>query len=87
MQTVMVNDVAIPHATIAREVQNHQAESSAVAWEQATRALVIRELLLQRAHALDLVADPRTADGARETRATTKIRHGVTLFGWKRGSS
>ena len=56
-----VNDVAIPHATIAREVQNHPAESPAVAWEQATRALVIRELLLQRARALDLVADPRTA--------------------------
>lgn len=74
MQSVMVNDVAIPHATIAREVQNHQAESPAVAWEEATRALVIRELLLQRAHALDLVADPRTADGARETDEESLIR-------------
>jgi peptidyl-prolyl cis-trans isomerase C len=74
MQTVMVNDVAIPHATIAREVQNHQAESPAIAWEQATRALVIRELLLQRTHVLDLVADPRTADGARETDEESLIR-------------
>jgi peptidyl-prolyl cis-trans isomerase C len=63
MQTVMVNDVVISRAVIAREVQNHQAESPTVAWEQATRALVIRELLLQRAHALDLVADPRIEDG------------------------
>jgi peptidyl-prolyl cis-trans isomerase C len=70
----MVNDVAIPHATIAREVQNHQAESPAVAWKQATQALIIRELLLQRARALDLVADPRTEDGARETDEESLIR-------------
>ncbi|WP_287995635.1 peptidylprolyl isomerase [Acidiphilium sp.] len=70
----MVNDVAIPHATIAREVQNHQAESPAIAWEEATRALVIRELLLQRAHALDIAADPRTEDGARETDEESLIR-------------
>ncbi len=74
MQTVTVNDIAIPHATIAREVQNHQAASPAGAWEQATRALVIRELLLQRARALDLAADPRTEDGARETDEESLIR-------------
>jgi peptidyl-prolyl cis-trans isomerase C len=74
MQTVMVNDVTIPHETIAREVQNHAAESSAVAWEQATRALVIRELLLQRAKALDLVAEPRVQNGARETDEEALIR-------------
>lgn len=74
MQTVTVNDVAIPHATIAREVQNHQAGSPAVAWEQATRALVIRELLLQRAHALELMADPLAENGARETDEESLIR-------------
>lgn len=74
MQTVMVNDVAIPYATIAREVQNHQAESPAHAWEQATRALVIRELLLQRARALDIAPDPRIEDGGRETDEESLIR-------------
>lgn len=74
MQSVMVNDVAIPHAAIAREVQNHQAESPTVAWEHATRALVVRELLLQRARMLDLAADPRTVDGARETEEESLIR-------------
>ena len=74
MQTVMVNDVAIPHATIAREVQNHQAGSPGNAWEQATRALVIRELLLQRARALDLTPDPRIEDGGRETDDESLIR-------------
>lgn len=70
----MVNDVAIPHATIAREVQHHQAESSSVAWEQATRALVIRELLRQRARTLDLDAVPLEQDGARETDEDALIR-------------
>jgi peptidyl-prolyl cis-trans isomerase C len=74
MQTVAVNDVTIPHATIAREVQNHAAESPQVAWERATRALVIRELLLQRARALDLVAEPRVEDGVRETEEEAMIR-------------
>jgi peptidyl-prolyl cis-trans isomerase C len=74
MQTVTVNDVLIPHAIIAREVQNHEAKSPAAAWKEATRALVIRELLLQRARALDLVAEPRTQDGARETDEEALIR-------------
>lgn len=74
MQTVMINEVAIPHATIAREVQNHQADSPALAWQQAIRALVVRELLLQRAHALKLAPDPRTEDGARETDEESLIR-------------
>jgi peptidyl-prolyl cis-trans isomerase C len=74
MKIVTVNDVTIPHAIIAREVQNHQAGSPAVAWEQATRALVIRELLLQCARALDLVPEPRTEDGARETDEESLIR-------------
>jgi peptidyl-prolyl cis-trans isomerase C len=74
MQTVMVNDVAIPHATIAREVQNHQADSPALAWQQAIRALVIRELLLQRAHALKLTPDPHTEAGAREMDEESLIR-------------
>lgn len=74
MRTVMVNDVAIPHATIAREVQNHQADLPANAWREAIRALVVRELLLQRARALGLVAEPKTEDGARETDEELLIR-------------
>ncbi len=74
MHIVSVNDVTIPHAAIAREVQNHAAESSKAAWEEATRALVIRELLLQRARTLDLVALPLVQDGARETDEEALIR-------------
>lgn len=74
MPTISVNDVVIPHATIAREVQNHQTESPASAWQEATRALVVRELLLQRARTLELVAEPRSEGGARETDDEALIR-------------
>jgi peptidyl-prolyl cis-trans isomerase C len=74
MHIVSVNGVTIPHAEIAREVQNHAAESPKAAWEEATRALVIRELLLQRARKLDLLAKPRAQEGARETDEEALIR-------------
>jgi peptidyl-prolyl cis-trans isomerase C len=74
MQVITVNDTAIPTAAIAREVQNHRADSPGAAWQQATRALVIRELLLQRARSLDLATEPREQDGARETDEEAMIR-------------
>jgi peptidyl-prolyl cis-trans isomerase C len=64
---VSVNGVAIPRDTIVREMQNHPADKPANAWEQAARALVVRELLLQRAAALGIAAEPVTEDGRRET--------------------
>jgi peptidyl-prolyl cis-trans isomerase C len=74
MPAVAVNDTAIDHATIAREVQNHQAPSPDLAWREATRALVIRELLLQRARALEIEPAPLASDGARETDEESLIR-------------
>jgi peptidyl-prolyl cis-trans isomerase C len=71
---VSVNDVVIPPASIAREVQNHASGSVRGAWEDAARALVVRELLLQRARALGLVAAPRVQDGKRETGDEALIR-------------
>ncbi|MDR3522618.1 MAG: peptidylprolyl isomerase [Acetobacteraceae bacterium] len=71
---VSVNGVVIANADIAREVQNHNQPSPAAAWEAATRALVVRELLAQRARDLDLVAMPHTTDGVRETEEEALIR-------------
>lgn len=71
---VAVNEAVIASADIAREVQNHDGVSPVAAWEAATRALVVRELLSQRAHALGLVAAPRSADGLRETDEEALIR-------------
>lgn len=71
---VSVNAVVIADAAIAREVQNHPEASPREAWQAATRALVVRELLLQRARALGLAAAPRTEDGLRETEEEALIR-------------
>ncbi|HUB12328.1 MAG TPA: peptidylprolyl isomerase [Acetobacteraceae bacterium] len=71
---VAVNDAVIANADIAREVQNHTGASPQAAWHEATRALVIRQLLLQRAQALDLVATPRSEAGSRETEEEALIR-------------
>ena len=60
---VAVNGAIIEGADIAREVQNHAGSSPKQAWQDATRALVVRQLLLQRADALHLTAAPRTENG------------------------
>ncbi len=71
---VAVNEAVIASADIAREVQNHKGGSPVTAWEAATRALVVRELLAQRAHALGLVPEPRSENGLRETDEEALIR-------------
>jgi peptidyl-prolyl cis-trans isomerase C len=65
---VSVNGVSIARDAIVREMQHHAAPKPIAAWQQAARALVIRELLLQRAHQLDVTPEPISdAEGRRET--------------------
>jgi peptidyl-prolyl cis-trans isomerase C len=65
---VSVNGVAIARDAIQREMQHHPAQKPIAAWQQAARALVVRELLLQRAARLGLTAEPLSDDdGRRET--------------------
>lgn len=71
---VAVNGVVIPGADIAREVQNHAGATPREGWQDATRALIVRELLLQRARSLNLTARPLCDDGARETEEEALIR-------------
>jgi peptidyl-prolyl cis-trans isomerase C len=72
---VAVNGVVIPRDAIAREAQNHPAQSPVAAWQEAARALVIRELLLQEAGRLEVTAAPETdAEGRCETHEEAKIR-------------
>jgi peptidyl-prolyl cis-trans isomerase C len=74
-KTVSVNGNIIPHAAIARETQNHPAERPVDAWQAATRALVVRELLLQEAKRLGIAPDPIVDDaGRRETDEEAAIR-------------
>lgn len=72
---VRVNGVEVSGAAIAREIQNHPAESAAEAARVTTRALVVRELLLQEATRLGIVAAPANdADGRREIEEEALIR-------------
>jgi peptidyl-prolyl cis-trans isomerase C len=74
-RTVTVNGVTIPREAIARETQNHPASKPIEAWQAAARALVIRELLLQEATRLEIVAVPLSdGEGRRETNEEARIR-------------
>ena len=65
---VSVNGVSIARDAIVREMQHHAAAKPIAAWQQAARALVIRELLLQRARHLGVTPEPISdAEGRRET--------------------
>ncbi len=63
--TVSVNGVAIARDAIQREMQNHPASKPIAAWQQAARALVIRELLLQRAKHLGIAPEPISDEAGR----------------------
>lgn len=72
---VRVNGVAIPRDAIQREMQHHAAEKPIAAWQNAARALAIRELLLQEARRLAIVPVPLTdTEGRRETDDEAVIR-------------
>jgi peptidyl-prolyl cis-trans isomerase C len=73
--TVSVNGVVIPHDAIAREVQHHPEQTPVRAWQQAVRALAVRELLLQEACRQGLTTEPRTdGHGRREAAEEALIR-------------
>jgi peptidyl-prolyl cis-trans isomerase C len=72
---VSVNGTLIPDDAISQEAQNHPATTPIGAWTAAARALVMRELLLQRAKALGLAAEPQVdSQGRRETNEEAQLR-------------
>jgi len=82
--TVSVNGVAIARDAIVREMQHHPAPKPIAAWQQAARALVIRELLLQEARRLGVAPQPASdGSGRRETDDEAMMRglidHEVTV--------
>jgi peptidyl-prolyl cis-trans isomerase C len=72
---VSVNGVSVARDAIVREMQHHAAAKPIAAWQQAARALVIRELLLQEARRLAIAAQPlNDSDGRREADEEAMIR-------------
>jgi peptidyl-prolyl cis-trans isomerase C len=72
---VSVNGVAIARDAIVREMQHHPAPKPIAAWQQAARARVIRELLLQEARRLGVAPQPASdGEGRRETDEEAMMR-------------
>ncbi len=71
---VVVNGKTIARDAIVREMQYHRAAKPIAAWQTAARALVIRELLLQRADRLGIAAEPRIEAERRETDEEAVLR-------------
>ncbi|WP_108446415.1 peptidylprolyl isomerase [Halomonas denitrificans] len=67
---IRVGEAVIAEAAIAEEMQYHPAESAGTAQLQAARALVVRELLRQRAEALGLAEAAADLDEADDAIAT-----------------
>lgn len=72
---VSVNGVPIARKEIAAETQNFPAVNPGAAWHAATRALVIRQLLLEEARRLGVVVEPQAdPDGRVETDEDALLR-------------
>jgi peptidyl-prolyl cis-trans isomerase C len=72
---VSVNGISIARDAIVREMQHHPAPKPIAAWQQAARALVVRELLLQEARRAGIAPQPVSdASGRRETDEEAIIR-------------
>ncbi len=76
--TISINGRVIDAEAIAAEMQYHPAPSHEAAYQSATRALVVRELLLQRAEILGH-ADARRDAAAEEEAIAAVIAHDVRV--------
>ena len=75
--TVSVNGVAIARDDIQREMQHHPASKPIAAWQQAARALVVKELLLQRAKHLGITPEPISDEAGRRETDEEALMRGV----------
>ncbi len=77
---VTVNGALIDFDAISTEIQLHPAKTPHEAYEEAVRALVVRQLLLQEAAAKNIVAEPEQNDqGHREIDDDAAIRQLLDL--------
>lgn len=76
---VMVNHKEILDEEIYQEMQYHPASSAEQAMQEAARALVIRELLLQKAAELNIVADKSEDISAEEMIIETLLKRVIQL--------
>ncbi|MFZ1992375.1 MAG: peptidylprolyl isomerase [Alphaproteobacteria bacterium] len=73
--TIKVNERVLPPQMIAAEAQHHPAKTPGAAYREATRALIVRTLLLEEAIRLGISAEPQEVlPGKRETEDEARIR-------------
>lgn len=77
MRAIVVDGVQIPERLIAQEAQNHPGGDAAKAWADASHALAVKALLLDRARALGLAPDPETDEAGREETAEEALVRAV----------
>ncbi|GAC1046194.1 peptidylprolyl isomerase [Rhizobium sp. No.120] len=81
MPPVSVNGVPISRKDIAAETQNFPADNPGAAWHAATRALIVRHLLLAEAQRLGILIEPQAdAEGRVETDEDALLR---ALLEWE----
>ncbi|MVW75028.1 peptidylprolyl isomerase [Pseudomonas xionganensis] len=76
---IKVNGVGIAPEAIAQELQYHPASTRQEAIFLASQALVLRELLKQRANALGLVVQPAAGESEEEAATRTLLEQEVPL--------
>lgn len=76
---VCVDGVRISEEVISHEMQYHPADSVEEAREQAVQALVVRQLLLARAGALGIEAQPRDGESDEEAQIRQLLAEEVEL--------
>lgn len=74
-----INGLAIAPEAIGQEIQYHPAASREEALYQACRALVVRELLLQRVQALGLMAAPQPGESEEEAAIARLLQDEVVV--------
>ncbi len=77
--SILVNDILITAEDIAREMQYQPADDQHRAWERSAQALVVRQVLLQRAQQSDLTPQRQTGLDADEALIQALIAKECTI--------
>ncbi|GGO76567.1 peptidylprolyl isomerase [Marinobacterium nitratireducens] len=76
---VYVNGTPVSEESIAQEMQYHPADSAEAARREAVQALVVRQLLLNRADELGIEAQPHDGEAVEEARIRQLLHEEVDL--------
>ena len=79
MPMIRIGNAEIPEAAIAAEMQNHPAPDAETAWNEAARALAIRQLLLDEAARRAITAQPDEDETEEEATTGALLAETITI--------